>query len=611
VAEETLGELELRDYLRVVRRRKWTIALVTIVVVGAAIGLSLIQTPVYRATAEVLLQAKSSESLFDPSTGNRNDPARAIQTEMQVLRSRPVRDLVEKKLGSSPKVSAAAVGQTDVIAVSAESTDPDRAAAIANAYATSYIEFRRSQSVDDLLSAAEQIQQKITDLQKQIDALAPPEAGATRPGATPSNAATDNSLQRESLQQQQALFRQKLDQTQVDAALKSGGAQLVTPAIASTSPVRPTPKRNAIVALAVGLMLGVGLAFLREYLDDRLKSKEDVEQVVPGVPVLGLIPALGGWKDKSSTVVVSISDPKSPAAEAYRSLRTSVQFIGLDRSIRTLQITSPAQSEGKSTTIANLAVALAGAGQRVVIVDADLRRPRIHDFFGLDHAVGLTSVLIGDVSLARALLPAPGISRLHILPSGPIPPNPSELLASDRAADVFRTLGDHADIVLIDCPPVLPVTDATVLAHRIDATLLVVHAGHTEQRQLKRAAEMLAQVDAPLLGVVLNGVADESAYGYKYSYRYAYAADQTKPHRLSSPGVPATTPIQPPTPAASTNGHASTATPAPVQEDALPRPPRGWSSVSGEEPVAQVPRVEFPSTTTEAGPAQEPTGSNE
>jgi capsular exopolysaccharide synthesis family protein len=577
VADDDPGELELRDYLRVMRRRKWTIALVTIGVVGAAIGLSLMQTPVYRATAEVLLQAKSSESLFDPSTGQRNDPARAIQTEMQVLRSRPVRDLVEKKLGSAPKVSAAAVGQTDVIAVSAESTDAGRAADIANAYANSYIEFRRQQAVDDLLSAAEQIQQKIADLQKQIDALAPAETTAGTAG--------DKTLQRESLQQQQALFRQKLDQTQVDAALKSGGAQLVTPAIASTSPVRPTPKRNAAVALVVGLMLGVGLAFLLEYLDDRLKTKEDVEQVMPGVPVLGMIPTLGGWRDKASTVVVSLSDPKSPAAEAYRSLRTSVQFIGLDRSIRTLQITSPAESEGKSTTIANLAVALAGAGQRVVVVDADLRRPRIHDFFGLDHAIGLTSVLIGEVSLSRALQPAPGISHVHILPSGPIPPNPSELLASERAAEVFRTLRDHADIVLIDCPPVLPVTDATVLAHRIDATLLVVHAGHTEQRQLKRAVEMLTQVEAPLLGIVLNGLTDERAYGNKYRYHYTYGADRPEPHRLPTTATTATTTV------AATNGHAHP--PAPVHE-----PVSQVLSTGDDEGDA-------------AGPGQEPTGSNE
>jgi succinoglycan biosynthesis transport protein ExoP len=564
LAAEADSELELRDYLRVLRARKWTVAITTAIVVALALGVSLAQTKVYQGVADVLLQPRSTESLFDANSGQRNDPARAVQTEIQVLRSRPVRDLVRKQLGSAPSVSASPVGQTDVIQVKAESTDPERAAVIANAYARSYISFRRSQAVDDLLAAGEQIQAKITDIQKQLDASA----------AAPQAA-------RDSLLQQQVLFRQKLDELQVDAALKTGGAQLVTPAVAPLSPIRPTPERNAVVALALGLMLGVGLAFLFEYLDDSLKSKDDVERAAPGVSVIALIPSLSGWKNHKDAVVVSATDPKSPAAEAYRTLRTSVQFLSLDRTLQVLQVTSPSQSEGKSTTVANLAVALAGAGKRVVVLDGDLRRPRAHHFFGLDHDIGLTSALLGEVPIERAIRPVPSIPGLSVLASGPIPPNPSELLAGERFGHLLDDLRRHADVVLVDCPPVLPVTDAAVLAGRVDGTLLVVTARDTEGRQLHRAVEVLGQVNATLLGIVLNGVKDDDGYGYSYRYRYAYAADD----RPARNGKAVTSPSEPPTPTAIpsvTNG--TMPTPAPTTTSSTPTPPSPSMETTADAP---------------------------
>lgn len=532
--DEQSDELDLRGYLRVIRRRKWVIVAATVLVAAVALAVSMLQAPVYEGRAELLLQAQGSETLFNPNTGQRTDPARALDTEIQVLKSRPVRDLVEDRIGDAPEVTASGVGQTDVFVVKAESTDAERAATIANAYADAYIDFRRTQQVNDLLEAAAQIQQKIDQLQGQIDNLP-----STTPGPGQSSATDPNMARRNSLLQQQAVFLQKLDQLQVDAALKSGGAQLVTPAVAPTGPIRPTPRRNAVLGVVVGLMLGVGLAFLFEFLDTTLKGKEDVERAVPGLPIVGLIPALPNWKDDKSTVVISVTDPRSPAAEAYRSVRTSIQFMGLDKRIRVIQVTSPGQAEGKSTTISNLAVALANAGQRVVIVDADLRRPRIHHFFGLDNAVGLTSVLVGDVDLPSALQPAAGLKRVHVLASGPIPPNPSELLATARMGQLLETLSDHADIVLVDCPPVLPVTDATVLAPKVDATLLVVRASKTHQGQLRRATEVLTSVQAPLMGVVVNGISGEEGYGYAYGYGYRYVPSEGGRERDVAPSPPA------------------------------------------------------------------------
>jgi len=504
-------ELSLRDYLHILGRRKQLITVVTLLVTVPAVVFSLLKTPVYAGQAELLLQPRSSETLFDPNSGLRSDPARQVQNEIRILSSAPVRDAVRQQLGSAPKVSASAIGATDLIRVTARSADPQQAATFANAYATAYIDYRRKQAVDDVLAASQQVQTKIGELQRQIDA-AP--AGP----------------QKDSVVEAQSLFRQKLDQLQVDGALKQGGAQLVTPAVVPTSPVEPRPLRTGLIALFAGIVLGVGVAFLREFLDDSVKTKDEFERVAPGVPVLGLIPVISSWRGKETAYLVSLDDPTSPAAEAYRTLRTSVQFIGLDQPMRTLQVTSANPQEGKTTTLANLAVALARSGSTVAIVCCDLRRPRVHEFFGLKNDVGFTSVLLGKVGLAGAMQEVPDQARLSLLASGPLPPNPSELLSSKRTVEVLGSLQAEYDIVLIDAPPVLPVTDALVLSGRVDATLLVAVAGATTRKEAARAVELLRQVDAPLVGAVLNGVDTEGSYGYAYqSYRYESPVGRREP----------------------------------------------------------------------------------
>jgi len=510
VGEET-PELGLSDYLAVLRRRKGVIALAVIVVVAVTLIASYLQTPVYQATAEVLLRSSASDSVFNANTAQPSDAARAVQTQIQVLTSQPVHDAVVKKLGSAPRVTVVEVAQTDILQVKAQSTDPQRAATVANAYANAYIDFRRTQAVDDLVAAGTQLQSRIADLQKQIDSA----------GAQPSPAA-----QRDALVSQQALLKQKLDQLQVDSALQSGGAQLVTPATAPTSPIKPTPRRNAVIGLAVGLIFGVGLAFLFEYLDDSIRDRAELDRAASGVPNVGAIPLAAGSKAKGKPEVVSITKPTSAAAESYRSLRTSVQFLGLDHPVTALQLTSPGPEEGKTTTLANLGVALARAGQSVCLVCCDLRRPRVHEFFGLSNELGLTSVLLGERPLAATLQEVGGEDRLALLASGPLPPNPSELLSSPRIGELITDLKDHFDILLFDSPPLLPVTDAAVLAPRMDAILMVATAGVTTRRELRRAVELLRQVDAPLVGTVLNGIAEEGGYGYgRGDYRY-YGSSQ-------------------------------------------------------------------------------------
>lgn len=505
------GGMELRDYFAVVRRRKWTIILAVFVVAATALGMSSLQTPVYEGRARVLLEP--SQSLFGENTPI--GPSQ-VRTEIEVLTSAPVAQLVREKMGAAPDVSAEQLGDTQVMVVRAEATDRQRAAAIANAYAESYIEYRRRQAIDNLSAAGQAIQARISDLDRQIaeyDAANPP------PTNLPPGTAQTRSPERENLESQRFFFRQKLEQLNVDVQLKNGGSQLVAPAEPPEAPIRPQPMRNLILGVVAGLIFGGAIAFLLEHLDDSIKVKEDVERVARDVAVVGVIPLVPGWKNRNETRLVARADPSSPAAEAYRTLRTSIDFVGLDRSIKTLQITSPSAGEGKTTTIVNLAVTLAQAGRRVIVVSCDLRRPRIHQFFGLPNAVGFTSLLLQEAELSSVIQNVRDEPRLKIVTAGPLPPNPSELLASRRTSVVLEELKTAADIVLLDSTPVLPVTDAAVLASKVDATMMIATAGTTSKKALARAFELLRQVNAPIVGAVLNAATAEDPYVYSYSYK--------------------------------------------------------------------------------------------
>ncbi|MBV8162445.1 MAG: polysaccharide biosynthesis tyrosine autokinase [Acidimicrobiia bacterium] len=526
--QDSHGGSDLRTYLRVLRRRKFYVILAVIAVAASALAVSLVQHKVYQGTAALLLAPNDAESLFVDANNQQvaQSPAAAVQTQIELIQSAPVANEVRQRIGSAPSISVSQVGQTQVVHLTASSTSPAAAAKVANTYAQSYIDVRRTQALDDLGAAGAQVQGKIGDLQKQIDAI--PVTGNPPRSADP---AMEN--QREALINQQSVYRQRLDQIQLQAGLDSGGAQLVTPAAVPTSPVSPKPVRNGLLGLLGGLVIGIAMAFLFEQLDDSVKTKDDVDRALhAGVPTLGIIPAIEGWRSGESPRVVSIEEPTSASSEAYRSLRTAIGFLGLDRPLRVIQVTSPSAAEGKTTTIANLAVALANIGKRVVVVDCDLRRPRIHAFFDIPSEVGFTSVLLGDVALGDAARPV-GRRHIMLLPSGPLPPNPSELLSSARAGQVLRTLQAEADVVLVDSPPVLPVTDSAVLSAHVDATLLVVRAGVTTRRQLARSVEVLEQVAAPLVGLVLNGVTAEDEYGYPYRYGYYGAHDSHEQSRTA------------------------------------------------------------------------------
>ncbi len=228
------------------------------------------------------------------------------------------------------------------------------------------------------------------------------------------------------------------------------------------------------------------------------------------------------WRAKGGRHLALIEDPGSNASEAYRTLRTAIQFLSIDEPKHVIGITSSVPDEGKTTAVANLAVSFARAGQRVIVVSCDLRRPHVHQFFGIDNGTGLTSVLIREAPLREAVRAIDGETRLRLVPSGPVPPNPAEILSLDRVRQVIDVLAANSDVVLLDCPPVLPVTDALLLSRLVDGMLVLASARSTSRRDLRRTIQLLQQVEAPVLGVILNRVPAAGGYAYGYGYSYGY-----------------------------------------------------------------------------------------
>lgn len=525
------GSFELRDYLHVLRRRSWVVAAAVAVTVGAALVGSFLREPVYEGEARVLLASEQGETLFDAQTGLPNDPQRHVATEIEVFQSALVRERVRDAIGSAPAVDVSGVKETDVISVSARHADAESAAAIADAYAEAYVAVKREQVLDSLLAAVTEVQSRIDELEReigrlneQVDAVPPDQRAEVEAEIAPL---------RDPLYSQQAAFRQTLEELQVRASLETGGARVVAAAEVPGSPVEPRPIRSGFLALALGLTLGIGVAFLFEYLDDSVRTKEDVERATDRLPVIGIVPLFSS-PDPGR---VALREPSSGASESFRSLRTAIQFMALEKPLHIVQATSSVAAEGKSTIVSNLGITFASTGIRTIVVDLDLRRPLQHEIFGLDNAVGFTSVLLGRASIDDAVKSLPGMhDMLSVLPSGPVPPNPAELLGIGVVDKLLRTLRDQYDLVLVDTPPLLPVTDALVVSRSVDAVLLLATAGMTSKRHLHRALELARQIEAPVVGTVMNRAGSSETYGYGTGYGYGYAPYPSKERDVNANG---------------------------------------------------------------------------
>ncbi len=309
----------------------------------------------------------------------------------------------------------------------------------------------------------------------------------------------------------------RLQEARIAEASKTSDAKVIDYAHPPRGPISPKPKKDLMLWTVIGLLLGILGAFVLEYLDNTVKTSKEVEKLL-GLPVLGLIPWMEEG-DRDTQPLVAHFDPKSPVAEAYRTLRSNIKFASLGQPLKTLLVTSTVAKEGKTSTATNLAITVAQSGQRVLLIDADLRNPRLNRVFKVKREPGLSDVLIGRASLEDAVYEVSDVPNLYLLPCGPIPPNPAELLSSQSLQNLLETLKQEYDLVVFDSDPLLPVSDSVELGKLVDGVVLVVRAGVTERDFLEEVKRIIETARLRVLGVVLNAVDLARHYGY-YRYRY-------------------------------------------------------------------------------------------
>ena len=522
----------LADYVAILRRRKWIILVLPVIAAASAYAVSQTQSALYSATAEILVNRSSIVSAIsgvtDPALG---DPRRFLTTEASIARSPELASRVAAA-GGVPGLTAGQVlgassitprSDADLLDISVSWDNPADAARIANAYA---LEFTRYKSELD----TKRINDAIATLRTRIKAL---------------------QAQGQTASASYSILLQQQSQLETIGTLLANNTSVLQPA-AGGAKVRPRPVRSAILGGLLGAVLGLGLAFLAEALDRRVRSELEIEETL-GLPLIGRVPAPPRHL-RDTNGLVMLAEPAGAHAESFRKLRTSIEFLNLDGGARTIMVTSALPREGKSTTIANLAVAFARAGRTVSLVDLDLRRPFLHSFFYRGDARGISDVVGGREKLTGALRPialpavkSAGASStngsrprtraalddagerrpiLNLLSSGTVPPSGADavvrLLENEQLDAVLADLASQSDLVLVDAPPLLAVDDAMVLTTKVDAIVVVLHAG-IQRPLLRELARRLEASRAPTLGFILTGVTEGDGYGYGYGYGpYSY-----------------------------------------------------------------------------------------
>ena len=503
----------LRDYVAVLRAHRWLIAATTGGTVLVAAVVSILLTPVYKSEAAVLVEPIRLSAANEPKPPN-------MGTEKELAESSLVARIALERIGADEDLNSLlssldvnAITDAEILVFTYAHSDAEEARRRAQAFALAYLEFRQQRGVDQLRASSEPLIQQLEDLRRQLRLT----NEKIELAESPSERAT---LQTEAdaLAAQLALVQQDLSQLTAPENLQVG--EIVTPAETPKSPASPSYALNIALAVAMGLGLGVGLAFLRERLHDRLRGIPDVESRA-GAPVLATLPSVSWIRGRSTSLLLDSPRTDPSVAEAYRTLRAGLLFAADQLGAKVLLVTSLHPSEGKTTVTANLGLSLTRAGKRVILVSGDLRRPWLQRLFpeedggNSNNPSGLTDLLRGEKQLWEVLRTSwvPGLS---MLPSGPLPPNYDQLLASGEMRKVLGELRHRSDLILIDSGPILGVADAIMLAPEVDAVLLVVDGSKSTRGDIIDARQQLERVGARLIGTVINKF-DSSRWG-RYQY---------------------------------------------------------------------------------------------
>jgi polysaccharide biosynthesis transport protein len=509
----------LSGYLRIIRRRKWALAQMLLLGPLVALVISLRQTPAYEASAGVLLSLQPTTNVTQAGPATPEDPARVVQNQAQIARALPVVRRVVRATGNAfPNPSALLASSrvstddgVDLLTFSVTHRSPAAAIGLANEYARQFLVYLQNYETSSVTRAARQVNQRIVSMKDR---------GVRGP--------------------LYAALQAKQQELETLETLETPTASLVHTATAAAK-VKPQVVRNVVLGIGLGLLIGLGAAFLWEALDSRIRSEEEVGGLL-GLPLLGRVREA---PRRLATTLSMLHAPESAHAESFRTLRIALETVSRRVGARSIMVTSAVDGEGRSSTVANLAVAQARAGRRVVLVDFDLRYPSLDRLFGLEGRPGLTDVVLGHASLEQAMAEIPigqpigiqdtpfnhvatnGSTRpggtfagsLHVLTAGPVSPDLRELLVSPVVAELLEQVQERADVVLVDAPPMVAVGDAQALAAHVDALLVVVKFSFVRRRLLNELRRTLEMSAAPPLGFVLIESEGEEQQAYAGFYR--------------------------------------------------------------------------------------------
>lgn len=513
--------MELREILQIIWKRLWLIVLGTLLISVAAFVVSKNRKPVYQAKVTMMVKQSANTPLASYtylSTGE--DLA---LTYSNLLKTRPLLEIViaNLNLDLSPDylrgemLGTNLIRGTQLLELTVKDTDPQRASDIANEIAFTFISLHNTeQQLQNIVALEQDVVAQMANLKELIEYNQ--SAIDKLPVTSGLLAEEESNRVQATLANQQNAYASLLG-TYLDIRLTQ--AQLlditvVEPAIAPTRPAGRSSVFYAFLGAFVGLNLSVGLAILLEYLDRSFETSDDVRQIL-SLPALGTIPRLRG-EERNGRLVTSTL-PRSPISEAYRTLRTNIRFASVDEPLTTLLITSAEPGAGKTTLAANLGVVCAQAGFQVVVIDTDLRLPSLHQLFDLNNHIGLTDLLVDDVQNVEECMVRTEIDNLRLITSGPIPPNPSELLGSKRMGAVLAEVQKSAELIILDTPPTLAVTDAAVLASKVDGVILLIEAKRTSHEAARRACEAHKRVGSRILGAVLTKAKTKRNAYYYYA----------------------------------------------------------------------------------------------
>jgi polysaccharide biosynthesis transport protein len=511
--------MELIDYLAIIRRWSWLLILGFIV--GSLIGvlICLFQPPIYQASTRILVMRPPQEQVTDYTYLT---DQQSVDTYIQLATTQPVLAAASAKLGFSidPKqISVQQVLATQTIKLTVQDGDAKRAADIANKLVQALIAQNQVIQAGRYASTQQNIQAQIKEVQAQI-AQTQSQIGKSASAGSTTSSQLQSTLQL--YQQTDTNLLNNLEDIRLAQLQNTPDIVQIESAAVPTSPLWPRPVIDIGLSAIFGLLLAGGVGFLIDYFDDKIRTPEDIEHIL-GLPVLGYIRDMRNLRNQVDDLHV-LHYPRTPVAEAYRSLRTNLEFTNVDGPLTKILITSPGPAEGKTSVSINLAAIIAQEGKRVLLIDADLRRPRIHSILKISNQVGLTTLFRGRLPLSSVMRQLIGSPGFYVITSGKPPPNPTELLASARMNQILEEASRQVDIIILDSPPSL-VADSQVLATKVDGVLLVIQPRSTHADIALAALEQLNLVKARTLGVVLNRIPNDiQSYGGYYhhypSYKY-------------------------------------------------------------------------------------------